>query len=110
MSLAPTLLQVVAALVVTLALVFACAFAVRRFGGIGVRGGQLIQVVSAAPIGSRERIVLLKVHDRQVLVGVTTNAITPLYVFDGKSADIASAPPVAANDFKSILQRFAAKS
>ena len=110
MSLGPTLLQVVAALVVTLALVFACAFAVRRFGGIGVRGGHLIQVLSAAPIGSRERIVLLKVHDRQLLVGVTTNAITPLHVFDG-GIEIAApngAPPTA--DFKSILRRFAAKS
>jgi flagellar protein FliO/FliZ len=110
MSLAPTLLQVVAALVVTLALVFACAFAVRRFGGIGVRGGQLIQVLSAAPIGSRERIVLLKVHDRQLLVGVTTNAITALHVFDGDVAELASDVPVAATDFKSILKRFAAKS
>jgi len=105
MSLAPTILQVVAALVVTLGLVFACAFAVRRFGGIGVRGGQLIQVLSAAPIGSRERIVLLKVHDRQMLVGVTTNSITPLHVFDGTAPDV----PIAANDFKSILKGFAAK-
>jgi flagellar protein FliO/FliZ len=110
MSVGPTLLQVVAALVVTLALVFACAFAVRRFGGVGVRGGQMIQVLSAAPIGSRERIVLLKVHDRQLLVGVTTNAITPLHVFDGDVESAMPDAPVAAVDFKSILKRFAARS
>ena len=105
MSLAPTILQVVAALVVTLGLVFACAFAVRRFGGIGVRGGRMIQILSAAPLGSRERIVLLKVHDRQMLVGVTTSSITPLHVFQGDVPDV----PVATNDFKSILKGFAAK-
>jgi len=105
MALGPTLLQVVAALIVTLGLVFACAFAVRRFGGIGVRGGQLIQVLSAAPIGSRERIVLLKVHDRQMLVGVTTSSITPLHVFDANAPDV----PVATNDFKSILKGLAAR-
>jgi len=105
MSLGPTLLQVVAALVVTLGLVFACAFAVRRFGGIGVRSGQLIQVLSAAPIGSRERIVLIKVHDRQMLVGVTTASITPLHVFDASAPDV----PVATNDFKTILKGLTAK-
>ena len=109
MSLGPTLLQVAAALIVTLGLVFACAFAVRRFGGIGARSGALIQVLSAAPIGSRERIVLLKVHDRQMLIGVTTNSITPLHVFDGAVGDTAPDVPTAAYDFKSILKGFAAK-
>jgi flagellar protein FliO/FliZ len=100
-----TLLQVFAALVVTLGLVFACAFAVRRFGGMGVRGGEIIRVLGAAPIGTRERVLLLKVHGRQLLVGVTANAITPLHVFETDVPDV----PVVQHDFKAILKGLAQK-
>ncbi len=105
MEIGSTLLQVFAALIVTLALVFACAFAVRRFGGLGVRGGQVIKVLSAAPIGTRERVVLLQVHDRQLLVGVTSNGITALHVFDADAPEV----PVAAPEFKNVLKSFAPK-
>jgi len=49
------------------------------------------------------------VHDRQMLIGVTTNSITPLHVFDGAVGNTAPDVPTAAYDFKSILKGFAAK-
>jgi flagellar protein FliO/FliZ len=106
MELGATVIQVLAALVVTLALVFACAYALRRFGAVGVRGGQIIKVLSAASIGSRERIVLLEVHGRQLLVGVTSNAVTPLHVFDADAPSVPDAPA----DFRSILKGLTPRS
>jgi flagellar protein FliO/FliZ len=100
MELGATVLQVLAALVVTLALVFACAWVVRRFGTVGMRGGQIIKVLSAASLGSRERVLLLEVHGRQLLVGVTSNAVTPLHVFDAGTPAV----PEAVADFRSILK------
>ncbi len=64
-------------------------------------GGQVIKVLSAAPVGSRERVLLLEVHGRQMLVGVTSNSVTPLHVFD---ADTPSVPERLQTDFRSILK------
>lgn len=102
MELGATVVQVIAALVVTLALVFACAYALRRFGAVGVGGGQVIKVLSAATVGSRERVLLLEVHGRQLLVGVTSNSVTPLHTFDADAPSVAA--PAA--DFRSILKGF----
>ena len=101
-----TVIQVLAALVVTLALVFACAWALRRFGAVGMRGGQIIKVLSAAPVGSRERIMLVEVHGRQLLVGVTSNAVTPLHVFDEGAPSV----PETQVDFRSILKGLTPRS
>ena len=106
MELGTTVLQVLAALVVTLGLVFACAYVLRRVGIAGVRGGQIIKVLSAAPIGSRERVLLLEVHGRQMLVGVTSNMITPLHVFDTDAPSV----PVVQTDFRSILKGLTPRS
>lgn len=106
MEMGATVLQVSAALVVTLGLVFACAYALRRFGVAGVRGGQIIKVISAAPVGSRERVLLLEVHGRQILVGATSNSITALHVFDADTPSV----PVVQNDFRTILKGLTPRS
>jgi len=106
MELGTTIIQVVAALVVTLALVFACAFVVRRFGGGGLRSNQVIKVLATAPIGSRERILLLEVHGRQLLIGTTANTVTALHVFDAGTPSVVVTPP----DFRSILKGIAPRS
>ena len=106
MELGTTIVQVAAALVVTLGLVFACAFLARRFGGGGVRSSQVIKVLAAAPIGSRERILLLEVHGRQLLVGTTANMVTALHVFDAGTPSVVATPP----DFRSILKGLAPRA
>ena len=106
MELGTTIIQVVAALVVTLALVFACAFVVRRFGGGGLRSNQVIKVLATAPIGSRERILLLEVHGRQLLIGTTANTVTALHVFDAGTPSVVATPP----DFRSILKGLTPRS
>ena len=58
-----------------------------------------MRVLAAAPIGTRERVLLLEVHGQQLLIGVTAQHVTNLHTF---SAD---APPVSADDdFKVTLK------
>ena len=62
-----------------LALVASCAWVLRRFRGGQLQGG-LIQIVSGLSLGPKERVVLLRVGDEEVLVGLTPAGINPLHV------------------------------
>lgn len=80
-SAAGSLLQVFLGLVAVLALIAGTAWVARRFGVM--RGGSsgVLQVVSSAAVGTRERVVILEVGDSWLVVGVapgSVNALTTL--------------------------------
>lgn len=74
------LVQVVGALAAVLLLIAACAWLARRFARpVGV-GGERLNVVAALAIGPRERVLLLRVGTREVLLAVTPGKISSLAV------------------------------
>jgi len=75
------LLSVTLALVFILAVIFAFAWVVRRFGtGFFAQSAQ-IKVLSALPLGTRERLLLVDVAGEQMLLGVTATQINCLHKF-----------------------------
>ena len=76
------LLTVVLGLGLVLALIFGCSWFVKRMGGLPSAGGGTIKVLSVLPVGTRERITLVEVGDKQLLLGVTAHQITTLHTFD----------------------------
>jgi flagellar protein FliO/FliZ len=77
----------------------------RRFGG----GEQRIQVLGDRVIGPKERCVLVRVGDTDILVGVAANSVNTLHVFPpGANTE---APPALPQDgakmpnFKDLLMR-----
>jgi flagellar protein FliO/FliZ len=72
--------QVTFALVVVLVAIFAVAWLVRRMRGFGNRVGGAIDVLADIPLGQKERAVLLKVGQTQILVGVAPGQVNTLYV------------------------------
>ena len=68
--------QVTFALLIVLAAVFAVAWIVRRMRGFGNRVGDAIDVLADIPLGQKERAVLLKVGQTQILVGVAPGRST----------------------------------
>jgi flagellar biosynthetic protein FliO len=70
--------------------IFALAWFVKRFGGLNFSGSRDIRVISAIPVGTRERIALLDVKGQQFLIGVTTHQITHLHSFDEPVVSLAS--------------------
>ena len=94
-------MQVGLALVATLALVFVAAWAFKRVGGSAMRTTGIIRVLAAAPLGTRERVLLIEVHGQQLLLGVTQQQVTALHAF---GADV---PTIAATeDFKATLKHW----
>ena len=73
----PSLGPIVLQLLVVLAVIGACAWLVRRTP-LARRTGRLLRVQDSLPLGSRERLVVVKFEDRELLLAVNSQRITLL--------------------------------
>lgn len=76
------LIDVVVGLAIIVALIFLLAFAFRKFGSTGAGMGGLIKVISAMSLGGRDRIALISIGQKQMLLGISPGRIATLHVFD----------------------------
>ncbi|MDI9245904.1 flagellar biosynthetic protein FliO [Marinobacter sp. CHS3-4] len=96
-----TMLSLGVGLLAVIAIIFGCAWIVRRMSGMTGGNTRAMKVVSVMPMGTRERIALIEVGDKQILVGVTPQAIRTLHVFD---EPVVSASEPVSGDFARKLQ------
>ena len=68
-------LRVVLALILVLGAIYAAAWLMRRLRGVGSAGTGNLQVISQVALGARERAVLLRAGDQQVLLGVSNGSV-----------------------------------
>lgn len=66
-------------LLLVLAVIFGCAWLARRLGVQRLGGSRLVNVVSSAALGPRERVVVVAVADRWLVLGVTPTQVTHLH-------------------------------
>lgn len=74
------LLSVTLGLVAIIGLILALSWFVKRFTQGAMSGNAHIKMLSAMPLGTRERLLLIEVGDEQLLIGVTANAVNTLHV------------------------------
>ena len=91
--------QVLLGLGLVVALIVAVALLARRLQSVRAGGRGRIRIIESLSVGTRERILLLEVDDRRVLVGLCPGRIETLHVY---AAD-AGAP-----EFTEILEAVAA--
>jgi flagellar protein FliO/FliZ len=99
--------QVTLALLIVLAAVFALAWVAKRVRGFGNRVGDAIDVIADIPLGQKERAVLLKVGQTQILVGVAPGRVNTLHVLT-EPIDLTKVPAGPADgrpNFKALLMR-----
>lgn len=72
--------EVTLALLLVLGVIFALAWLLRQLRGANARVGGAIDVVANVPLGQKERAVLLKVGNNQILLGVAPGRVNTLYV------------------------------
>ena len=94
-------------LLAVIAIIFGCAWIVRRMSGMTGGNSCAMKVVSVMPMGTRERIALIEVGGKQILIGVTPQAIRTLHVFD--EPVVAPGEP-ASGDFARKLQGMIGRS
>ena len=102
-----TLLSLGAGLVAVIAVIYGCAWIIRRMNGMTGMNNNAIKVVSVMAIGARERIALIEVGGQQILLGITPSAIRTLQVFEEPIVD-ANNPNTG--DFARRLQSMIGKS
>jgi flagellar protein FliO/FliZ len=115
------LLRVVVALVVVLAAVLAAAWLARRMRAFSSGGGSAqLEMLAQLPLGTRERAVLVRVGDSQVLIGVAPGNVRTLHVMSSsqpasiaraadavaaRSAGASAGEGIARPSFKALLLR-----
>ncbi len=74
-------IQVVLALGIVTASIFALAWVAKRLGNTHLLHNQKMKLVSSMALGTREKMVLVEVDGQKLLLGVTPSSIASLHVF-----------------------------
>lgn len=77
-SAAGSLLQVFIGLVAVLLLIAATAWVAKRFGVTRGGASNVLQVISSASVGARERVVVVEVGESWLVVGVAPGSVNAL--------------------------------
>jgi flagellar protein FliO/FliZ len=71
-------------LIIVLCVFFLCVWGVRKLSGLNVAGGEKIRMIGGLSLGMRERVILLQVGKKQLMLGVTPGRIEKLLVLEGE--------------------------
>ena len=77
------MLQWSVGLLIVLGVFFFCVWGVRKISGVTVCGTEKMRVVGGLSLGIREKVVLLQVGKKQLILGVTPGRIDTLHVLEG---------------------------
>ncbi len=92
------LLQVSIALVVVLAVIYSVAWIIKRNRGIQGLTGLPIKTLAVLPMGVKEKIILIEVGGKQILLGMTTHNINTLASFDEPIVEASGADKISFSD------------
>jgi flagellar protein FliO/FliZ len=71
-------------LIVVLGVFFLCVWGIRKFGGLSVNNkGERMRLLGGLTLGMREKVMLLQVGNKQLVLGVTPGRIETLLVLEG---------------------------
>lgn len=93
--------QLFAGLGLVVVMIVALAWALRRLGGLGTGGTGPLQVLGGLSVGPRERVVLLRAGEQQLLLGVAPGRVQTLHIFNEPLAT----PPAGGDGFAARLQK-----
>jgi flagellar protein FliO/FliZ len=102
------LAEVTLALLAIVALIAGLAWLGKRMRGFGAAGSrERIQILGNQSLGPKERCVLVRVGDTDILLGVAAGSVRPLHVFPaGANTEAPPAPPPSGPkmpNFKDLL-------
>ena len=67
-----------------LVLIFVMAWVVRRMGGMQIAGSQRMKLLGGLSLGAREKVVLVQVENKRLVLGVAQGQVNTLHVLDGE--------------------------
>lgn len=102
------LLRVVLSLVAVVAMILAVGWLTRRMQARVRPGGQRVRCVETLAVGMKERVLLLEVGDRQLVVGASPSGLRTLLVLDEKlpAPKAPAGAPISPLNFRDVLARW----
>jgi len=88
-------------LLIVIAIILGCAWLLKRLGPNRRAGTQHLRVVASTPVGQRERVVIVEVADRWLVLGVGGGQVTKLDSMDPPATAAVADPSPAAGSFAS---------
>jgi len=85
--------KVLLGLIFVIALFLASSFLFKRFGHDSMRGHGQLRIVDGLHLGSRERLMLVELKGKQILLAITPGQINKLDAIDVLSSGKVSADP-----------------
>lgn len=86
------LLSFAASLIVVVGTILLLGWLYSRSKAFGGAGGDVINIVASRALGNKERLMVIEVAGKQLLVGMTASQLQTLHVFD---APLVASPDVA---------------
>ena len=76
------ILQLVLSLALVIGIIILFAWLMRRAGGLHGQAGGTLRILGGLSLGTREKLVLVKVGETQLLLGVAPGQVRKLHVLD----------------------------
>ena len=100
-------LDVAGMLAVVLLLIVVMAWAARRMIGGSLKGGRNIKLMEVLPLGRSEKLCLVRVNKKTLLLGVSAQGISRLEKWDDWPEEGETPPP---GEFQNLLSRLVKSS
>lgn len=99
-------------LTVVLMIFFACVWGLRKLNGLNAGGAEKMRVLGGVSLGMREKVMLLQIGKKQLLLGVTPGRIETLLILEGDDCLFKeAASPIATSGFaQKLLQAIKTRS
>ena len=100
-------------LIIVLSIFFVCVWALRKLNTSTANGEEKMRIVGGIPLGLREKVILLQVGKKQLILGITPGRIETLHVLEGDDCLIKEPTMTTetANSFaQKLLQAISARS
>ena len=96
-------------LLLVLAAIPLSLWVLKRLQSVQPRGNgpRPLSIAAQLPLGARERVVLVRVQDKLLVLGVTPTQVTLLG--EGDSAALPAAPAASLPDFGSLMRSYVGK-
>jgi flagellar protein FliO/FliZ len=70
-------------LLIVLSIFFLCVWGMRKLTVLTVNGTEKMRIVAGLSLGMREKVILLQVGKKQLILGVTPGRIQTLHILEG---------------------------
>ncbi len=79
--------RLLAGMLIVIGLIFGLAFFIKKAGYPGISAGHRVRILSMLPLGSKEKLLIVQVYNKRLLLGVTAHNIRTLEVLEEVDAE-----------------------